>query len=73
MTTENIPALPTFVDLQTVRNATSLSRSAIYRLFETGELTRCKIGKKVVVQESELRSFVAKIAQSGGNTNPTAV
>lgn len=65
MMIDNIPTLPKFVDLDGVCAATSLSRSAIYRLFDSGALRRCKLGKKVVVLESDLRDFIhSKVAEA---------
>jgi excisionase family DNA binding protein len=38
--------------------ALSISRSRLYQLLEKGEISSCKIGKRTVIQASELIGFL---------------
>lgn len=49
---------PRLVELQEAMRLTTLGRSAIYNLIETGELRRIKLGKKVVFLEQDVRDFI---------------
>jgi predicted DNA-binding transcriptional regulator AlpA len=66
MTIDNEQKLPRFVDLNELSQRLCLQKSAIYELFNTGELTRIKIGrKKTVVLESDVTDFInRKVAEA---------
>jgi len=64
MIDDHVP-LPRFISLNDAMRFTSLSRSAIYRLIESGELRRVKAGGKVVFLETELRAWMeSRVAEA---------
>ncbi|MEP9399073.1 hypothetical protein [Mesorhizobium sp. KR2-14] len=53
--------LPLAVTIQQALEITSLSRSFLYKKFETGELTRLKAGRRVLIMRDELLCYLSSI------------
>lgn len=53
--------LPVLHKLPTVMARTGLSRSAIYRVINTGQLKTVKIGRSVRVKEADLQRFIESL------------
>lgn len=60
MTTDTM-TLPVLHKLSTVMARTGLSRSAIYRVINTGKLKTVKIGRSVRVKEADLQRFIESL------------
>lgn len=60
MTTDTM-TLPVLHKLSTVMARTGLSRSAIYRVINTGQLKTVKIGRSVRVKEADLQRFIESL------------
>ena len=60
-----------FLDLPEISSRLCLKKSAIYELFNSGELTRIKLSpKKTVVTEADLESFIdRKVAEARAATD----
>lgn len=52
---------PTLHRLSEIMSRTGLSRSALYRVINTGQLKVIKIGRSVRVSESELTRFIGSL------------
>lgn len=63
---DNQTPIPRFVDIAELSHRLCLQKSAIYELFNSGELTRVKLGrKKTVVLESDVTDFInRKVAEA---------
>jgi excisionase family DNA binding protein len=55
-------ALPTLHRLPVAMARTGLSRSAIYRVINSGQLKVVKIGRSVRISEQELSRFIESLA-----------
>lgn len=55
--------LPALLKLSEVMAKTGLSRSAVYRVINTGQLKTVKIGRSVRVKESDLHRFIESLGQ----------
>jgi excisionase family DNA binding protein len=55
-------ALPTLHRLPVAMARTGLSRSAIYRVINAGQLKVVKIGRSVRISEQELSRFIESLA-----------
>ena len=58
----NETALPTLHRLPVAMARTGLSRSAIYRVINAGQLKVVKIGRSVRISEQELSRFIESLA-----------
>lgn len=56
---------PQFLSVDDVCRILCISRSTLYRLFETGEISRVKIGAKVLIPSREVQKFVDGVIQKG--------
>jgi excisionase family DNA binding protein len=55
--------LPALLKLSEVMAKTGLSRSAVYRVINTGQLKTVKIGRSVRVKETDLHRFIESLGQ----------
>lgn len=53
--------LPALLKLSEVMAKTGLSRSAVYRVINTGQLKTVKIGRSVRVKETDLHRFIESL------------
>lgn len=55
--------LPALLKLSEVMAKTGLSRSAVYRVINTGQLKTVKIGRSVRIKETDLHRFIESLGQ----------
>lgn len=60
---ETRTALPTLHRLPVVMTRTGLSRSALYKVINSGQLRVVKIGRAVRVSEDELSRFITSLGE----------
>jgi excisionase family DNA binding protein len=60
---ETSTALPTLHRLPVVMTRTGLSRSALYKVINSGQLRVVKIGRAVRVSEDELSRFITSLGE----------
>lgn len=65
MDIDDTPVLPRLIGIEEAMRLTTLGRSAIYNLIDRGELSRIKLGKKVVFLEQDLRDFINRKVAEG--------
>lgn len=59
------PPLPRLISLNEASQLTSLSRSALYRLIDNGELRRIKAGGRVAFLEADVRAWIeSRVAEA---------
>ncbi|EYT50516.1 helix-turn-helix domain-containing protein [Brachybacterium muris] len=55
-----------FVPIEEAARAIGGSRSTVYRLIETGDLERVKIGRRALVTTESIREYVARLSAAAG-------
>ena len=54
------------VPIEEAARAIGGSRSTVYRLIETGDLERVKIGRRALVTTESIREYVARLSAAAG-------
>ena len=68
MQTEHLPDL---LNLRDVQDVLKVGRSTVYKLVEDGRLKCIKIGKRVLVDRSDLAAFLDSLRQNDGAGEPS--
>jgi len=62
-------ALPSLLTIEMVSVRTSMSRSALYRQIQEGQLIAVKIGKSLRIKETDLQAFIASLSYVSSTPN----